>query len=173
MGLLLPPQVVRDIRGNRAADMERAERTALCAEFTAELRCIDPALEMVYWPMRAPRTHGFVRGAYHILRHPVNGSSALVEALTDDAGNPREPGSWVFDKLRAADMWNDEAMADRRRLIQRAKDAESSRRAREDEDRREELHDRFNAACRTQISTHKPASGWTQVAGAPKAKAAE
>ncbi len=173
MGLLLPESVVRDSRARRQADIDRAERTEVCAQFAPELQRIDPALTMIYWPERAPRTMGFVRGAYHILRAPVNGGPALVEALTDDAGNPREPGSWVFDKLRAADMWNDEAMADRRRMIQRAKDAESSRRHREDEDRREEIKDRVNAAFRTQVSTHKPRSGWTQVAGAPKAKVAE
>ena len=159
--LHLPPSVTREIRERQRADIENALRTTVCHEFNPELRRIDPALEMVWWPERAPRAIGFVNGAYHVVRHPVNGSAALVEALVDELGNPREPGSWVFRMLESSDMWDDRVLADRRRRIQASKDAECARRRREDSDRQTEIRERLNAATRTQVSLDRSVP-WTQ-----------
>jgi hypothetical protein len=159
MGLLLPEQVVRNLRLERAQELAMAEADGVCVEFTRELCKIDVNLEMVYWPMRAPDIHGFVNGCYHIVRHnPVAAGS--VEPLVDAEGQYREPGSWVFDMLAASDMWDDRAMRDRATLRKRSEQARERAKAREREDRREELRDRANAAWRASVSlTDVP---WTQ-----------
>lgn len=136
-----------------------AEANSVCKEFNPELRKIDAHLEMVYWPMLAPQIDGFANGCYHIIRHNPDAAGS-VEPLVDENGDYKEPGSWVFDMLRRGDLWNDQVRKDRERAIKRAHDALERAKAREAEDRAEELRDRLNAAMRTSISmTDVP---WTQ-----------
>lgn len=170
MPLLLPDRVVREIRAQAAADIAAAQRTEICAEFNTELRRIDPRLELVWWPETNRPAPGFIPGRYHIVRHAEGAGAGLVEPVVDELGGFREPDSGMFEWLRRSDMWNDRAMADRRRAMQAMKDAEAGRRAREDADRREELRDRVNAATRATVSMNT-ASPWTQVAGARRPKA--
>ena len=128
-----------------------AQRTQVCAEFNPELAHIDPYLELVFWPDHVPAPMGFVAGRYHIVRHNP-GAPGSVEPLVAADGGFRQPDSSLFEFLRASDMWNEQAMRDRRRVMQSAKDAQAAREHREAEDRREELRDRVNAATRTSVS---------------------
>jgi hypothetical protein len=158
MGLLLPDSVVRDLRAERAREIEQAYRSDVCQEFTRELRKIDSYLEMCFWP-HDHTPPGFVTGAYHIVRHNP-GAPGSVEALIDKDGKPREPGSWVFDLIRSTDLWNPAVERDRKRFMKRALDAKERARKREEEEHKELLHDLANAAWRTQVSmTDVP---WTQ-----------
>jgi hypothetical protein len=170
MPLHLPDSVVRGLREERASQIAMAEVNAVCAEFTRELKRIDAYLEMVYWPMRAPQTLGFVNGCYHIVRHNP-GAAGTVEPLVGKGGEYREPGSWVFDMLRKGDLWNAEAQRERVKLQKRAQASADRAKAREAEERKEELRDRVNALTRTSVSLND-ASPWTQVAGARKARRA-
>jgi len=146
-----------------------ATRTEVCAEFNPELQHIDPHLELVFWPEHVPAPMGFIAGRYHIVRHNP-GAPGSVEPLVDAQGGFRQPDSSLFEFLRASDMWNEQAMRDRRRVMQSAKDAQAARRRREMEDRREELKDRVNAATRTSVSmTDTP---WTQNAGGRRGRKA-
>lgn len=159
MGLLLPDHVVRDVRGERAAQIEMGERNAACAEYTRELKRIDSYLEMVFFPERAPAQPGMVPGAYHVVRwNPT--AAPTVEALVDHFGGPLALGSWVYDKVRASDLWNAEVVKDRERFEKRALAARDAAKAREQEDHMTELRERADAAWRTQVSlTDAP---WSQ-----------
>jgi hypothetical protein len=151
MGLLLPDSVVREVRGERTAEIEIGERDAVCAEYTRELKKIDSYLELIFFPQRAPAQPGLFPGAYHVVRwNPT--AAPTVEALVDRFGGPLALGSWVYDKVRASDLWNAEVVKDRERFEKRALAARDAAKAREREDHMAELTDRANAAWRTQVS---------------------
>jgi hypothetical protein len=169
MGLVLPEEVVRRLRLERAQELAMAEADSVCVEFTRELRKIDCNLEMVYWPMRAPDIHGFVNGCYHIVRHNPDAAGS-VEPLVDERMDYKEPGSWVFDMLAASDMWDDRAMRDRVTLRKRSEAARERAKAREREERREELRDRANAAWRASVSMADVP--WSQAMGGRRGRRA-
>jgi hypothetical protein len=166
MGLVLPEHVVRGLREERSREIEMAFRGDVCEEFTRELRKIDSYLEMCFWP-HDHTPPGFVTGAYHIVRHNP-GAPGSVEALVDPTtGKPKEPGSWVFDKLRGGDLWNAEVERDRKRYLKRALDAKERARRREEEEHKELLRDLTNAAFRTSVSM---VPGWTQNAAGKRGR---
>lgn len=168
MALLLPDSVVRDVREQARVDLGLGERDQACEEYTRELRRIDSYLELVKFPERAAPHPGLVPGAYHIVRwNPT--MAPTVEALIDGFGQPLALGSWVFDKLREADLWSGEAQRDRERMNRRAMAAKEAARARERADRQEELRDRLNAATRTSVSM---VPGWSQNASGKKGRKA-
>jgi hypothetical protein len=159
VGLLLPEHVVRDVREETVSNVRLGVRTPECEEYTRELRKIDSYLELILFPERAVPHPGLVPGAYHIVRwNPT--MAPTVEALIDGFGQPLRLGSWVFDKVRAADLWSTEAVKDRERFERRALAARDAAKAREKADHLEELRDRANAAWRTSVSlTDAP---WSQ-----------
>jgi hypothetical protein len=160
MGLILPDHVVRDIRAERAHEIELAHRTGVCDEFTRELKLIDPGLELVWWPAHASAP-GFVPGRYHIVwQHPGDGLGS-VEPFTDELGGYREPDSGLFELVRKSDMWNDRHKRDRDRVRQAARDAQARRERDEREEIAQEAEERWLAATRAQVSMSRDVP-WTQ-----------
>lgn len=168
MGLLLPEHVVRQVRAERMAEIALAHRDRVCEEFTRELKLIDPHLELVWWPENGGAP-GFMPGRYHIVRHNPDASGS-VEPVVGPAGEYREPDSSLFDLLRRSDMWNDRAMHDRKRMMQRALDAEAKRKAAELEEIREEARERWAAATETRVSMSRDVPWSQNVAGRRGAK---
>lgn len=160
MPLVLPDHVVRDLRMSRAAEIAAAQRTEACEEFNVELRRMDPHLELVWYPENARAAQGFVRGRYHLIRHNPDASGS-VEPLVDEVGGFREPDSSIYEWLARSDMWNDRAMAERRRITARAIDARCAADRRDEEDRKAELVDRANAAWRATVSMDSD-NAWSQ-----------
>jgi hypothetical protein len=160
MGLILPDRVVRDIRAERASEIERAIRTEVCAEFTRELKRIDPGLELVWWPPSA-NAPGFVPGRYHVVwHHPSNGLGS-VEPLVDKTGGYREPDSSLFELVRGSDMWNDRLVRDKKRIREQALKAKEKREREELEQIEQEAGERWLAATRAQVSMNRD-TPWSQ-----------
>lgn len=169
MTLLLPDNVVRDIRAQRAHEIELAHRTGICEQFTRELQLIDPGLELVWWPEHAAAP-GFIPGRYHVVwHHPTDGLGS-VEPHVDELGGYREPDSSVFETVRKSDMWDDRARRDRERVRQAALDAKARREREEREEIYQEAEERWLAATRAQVSLNRDAPWHQNAAGKRGAK---
>jgi hypothetical protein len=142
------------------------ERTnGLCEQFNRELRKIDADLKMVFFEAQVPV--GGVPYRYHLVRRPAVGPKTLI-SITGPHGEFVEPTSAIFEQLRKGDLWNGEAERFRKRSEREAELALERQKAREQEERQEELKDRYNAAFRTSVSM---LPGWTQnAAGRRKIK---
>jgi hypothetical protein len=160
MALILPDRVVREIRAERAHEIEQAHRTGVCAEFTRELQRIDPGLELVWWPASASAP-GFVPGRYHVVWHHPGDGPGSVEPLVDGAGGYREPDSSLFDLVRRSDMWNDRAQREKQRIREQALKAREKRERDELEEIQQEAEERWLAVTRAQVSMNRD-TPWTQ-----------
>lgn len=112
--------------------------------YNKELRQIDPDLQLVWAPESATNP-ALVPGRFHILRRNPPPSPPLLLPLQDDRGNFREPGSWMYDMLRSADLWNDRAQEDRRKAQEEITRQKESRRRAEREELAEEIDLRLKA----------------------------
>lgn len=156
--LWVPPS--RDLIGRTKDHNEQVDAVAVknevCREFDRELKRIDSNLDMVWFGPQVPV--GGVPHRYHLRIRPPVGPKTLV-AITGPQGEFVEPGSAIFAKLAEGDMWNGEAERFRKRSQLEAERAADRKRAREAEERQDELRDRYNAAFRTGVSMMP---GWTQ-----------
>lgn len=163
MSLWVPPTVSRDLQAQTDAyRMELAEATLsdrVCAEFTAELRRIDPYLELIRASPNATAL-GLVPGAFHVMRNNPGAPPSLMPIL-DEHGNPRIPDSGVFEELRRNDMWSERSMKEQRRVAAAAERAKKAREQREHEDRVEEMVERIKAGRDVRVSM-SDAAPWTQ-----------
>jgi hypothetical protein len=184
-GLWVPPSADPLIDARRQID---AERQALADEqihelltdvrhMNAELRRIDPYLELVLVGDRAPGpSHpdydpAIVPGRWHVVRHNPDAPDTWMPVTGHD-GSYTEPTSRIFDRLAEGDMWTEEYGNRQRRRA--AKAAAEKQRARDNrrEQQREEFVERYHAATRTQISMNT-STPWSQNhAGQRAAKAA-
>lgn len=167
MGLILPERVVREIRAERAMEIEMAHRTGVCEEFTRDLKRIDPGLELVWWPAHASAP-GFVPGRYHVVWHHPGDGPGSVEPLVDEAGGYREPDSSLFDLVRGSDMWNDRANREKQRIREQAVKAREKREREELEEIQREAEERWAAVTRAQVSMNRD-TPWTQNASGRRA----
>ena len=165
MSLWVPPSVRAPKVSNDLIDRTKdhnahvdavAVKNDLCKEFDRELRRIDANLDMVWFGEQIPV--GGVPNRYHLRIRPPVGPKTLIP-ITGPNGEFVEPGSAIYAKLAEGDLWNGEAERFRKRSQHEAERAAERKRAREAEDRQEELKDRYNAAFRTSVSM---TPGWTQ-----------
>lgn len=168
MSLFLPPKVGRELmeerRRREAVALESMRRQGWMKEFDAELDRIVPGMVIVPCPDPAPldaAAMGFAPGRWNLVWPGYNGGPANVLPLEDDDGGYREPGSWVFDMLARADMWNERAMRDQRRIKREAEEAKARRLERERAERDQEVLERYAAVSRTQVSMNRSAP-WSQ-----------
>lgn len=167
----LPPKVSRELvqeRARRSADILLEGRTdEICRQFNRELRLIDPYLEMLFFGADC-RVQGAVPSRYHLSRRSPDAPATLI-AITGPNGEFVEPSSAIFAKLAEGDLWSSNAVRERERMVREAERARDRKRAREAEERQEEIKDRMNAAFRTQVGWDPK---WTQnVAGKRGARA--
>lgn len=133
------------------------------AEWNKALKAVDPYLEMV-WAPESVQAPGLVPGRYHVLRHNP-GAPPSPLPLTDEKGGFKEPGSWVFDMLEKADLWNDRAARDRKAAQEELKVQRRKRHAQERREIAEELDDRIKA-LNPSVSMTNQGKGWKWKAGA-------
>lgn len=144
----------------READIVlRARTDSLCEEFNRELKRMDPYLEMIFIGDDA-MVQGAVPNRYHLSRKSPDAPATLI-AITDEHGGFVEPGSAIFAKLAEGDLWSARSRRERQRAVEEAERARDRKKAREDEARRGELLERYNAAFRTQVSMNR-STPWTQ-----------
>lgn len=169
MALWVPPRVERELaeqsRHHAYTVVARSRIDSVCETFNRELRDIDPYLEMRFFDENgASEVTGAVPNRYHLIRRPPVGPPTLI-AIHGPDGGYMEPNSSIFQKLREGDLWNSDAVHDRRRSAEAAERAAARQRARENEERQEILRDAYNAAFRTQVSMNRD-TPWTQNASA-------
>lgn len=100
-------------------------------------------------------------GRWGILMPSQTGGPGSVKPLMDADEGYVEPGSWVFDMLRAQDWWNPEVRAARRRVQREAEAAAERRKRQEREERDADVLERFLAANRAFVSMSQD-SPWSQ-----------
>jgi hypothetical protein len=129
-------------------------------EWERELKALDPYLHLIRAKENAI-TPGLKPGYWHVMRiDPLGGPPTLI-VLEGPDGEFREPGAWVYDKLRSMDMWNDRAMREQKRLAKQMEDAQQKRKEREDQDRQEEIMERWKAATQVRVSMSRD-NPWSQ-----------
>lgn len=143
--------------------MAQARRDATMDYWTRELQKIDPRLMMIK-AKDSTTVPGMKPGFFHVLRVNEGAPPSLIPLETPD-GEFKEPDSSVFDLLRRNDLWNREAVHDRKRMTREAVDAERRRREREQNARAEELRERVKAMMSTSVSMTN-ARPWAQTAKA-------
>jgi len=168
----VPPKVSKELR----EETERREGAALQAlqldhiwaykkEFDADLNRIVEGMKLVWCPDPAPVeavTMGARAGRWGLLCPPIKGGPWSIKPLLGDDGDSYvEPGSWVFDMLRAQDWWNPEVRRDRERAMEELERTKKRREQQEHEDRTQEMLERWMAATRTQVSMNSN-SKWSQ-----------
>jgi hypothetical protein len=158
----LPSDPMLDARAEVDAERQAyaEERVAQMRHLIAELRRIDPYLDLVKVREDSPGDATVIPGYWHVVRHNPDAPDTWMP-ITGEDGEFAEPTSRIFDKLAEGDMWRDEHKVRARK--RQAKDAAD--REREKERRRErlssEMNERVLAATRTQISMN-PDTPWTQ-----------
>lgn len=170
MTLWLPPGPEQRLLEERLADtarrLEMVEMDPLCVRLTVEFKQFDEWVSIVKAKDHAAAP-GIRPGFYHVMRFNQNAPLSFLPIEAPDGGF-MVPDSGVLERLRRTDMWNERVVRDRRRALEMEEQAKRADEARDAEERREELTDRWNAASRTHVSmsTDQP---WSQnVAGRRK-----
>lgn len=188
--LFIPPRVARELQ----EESRRRETQALQSlaadheyrwkkEFDAQLERIVHGMRLAFCPDPAPVDaigQGASPGRWHLVWPGYSGGPLTIQPLVINAatgeasiggdGGFVEPGSWVFDRLAATDMWNERAMRDRRRIQEEAEQARRRRREIEAADFDRDCLEHYKAVTRTQISMNT-GTPWAQnAAGARRTR---
>lgn len=163
--LWVPPAVSRELQQetlkHRAELMAAARRDATCDYWDRELQKIDSKLTLVQAHEDA-QVPGLKPGYWHVIRDCTPGPPSILP-IVGDAGEFVEPTSRLLELLRAGDLQNPRAMADRRRRDEaNARRAERRKQA-EHEERVEEMMDRWRAVNKTTVLVSDDVK-WTQSA---------
>lgn len=138
-------------------------------EFNSELQRIDHRLKLVWCPDPAPVeavAAGAQPGCWHVARdnQQANAPIGLLPLQWPD-GTPRDPGAWVFEMLKRADLWDPGVHRERERKLRELEQARERRENREREERRQELSERVRAIRETSISFDRDRPWSQNVAG--------
>lgn len=148
MALWVPPSVTAEMmeerRAHTAEALRQLELRNELRDWNRQLKEIDSRLELV--KAREDTTFpGLKPGYYHVVRHNEGAAPSFI-VHEGPNGEFREPDSGLFERLRRGDMWNDRAMRDASERDRKLQAAAERQRAREREERVEELMDRAKAA---------------------------
>lgn len=114
---------------------------------------IDPMLRLAQAGLLA-QVPGVLPGFYHLvrLRDPASATFMAVIPLTGPRGEYAEPSDAMLRGLRAADLQNPRAVADRDKRDRDAAEYQRIDEARDDMDRVDLMTEKLNAITRTQVS---------------------
>lgn len=144
-GLILPRSTIADLE--RAEMEKQAEfHTELAEHWTKELRRIDPYLEIVWVGERVDHPDLYP-ARWHVFRNNPEGPPSAWPLIGDE-GEYREPGAWVLDEMRAADMYNDRVHRDKADARRRLQEAKNRQKKLEAEQRKDEATLAVRAARR-------------------------
>ena len=176
-GLILPDHLVEDTRdyaGELAALAVLADEVK---HWTRELKRVDENLELVWFPENA--THpAIVPGRFHIVeQRPLPTPPNVLPLVAGCAnGNPDdqgyiEPGSWMFEWLKANDHWSERTKRQREEANEKAETARKRAIEREKEEMAIEIDERVKALLNPGVSMSKSANrGWSRRASARRAR---
>lgn len=161
--LWVPPRVSRELRDaterHKREVLEAARRDATLDYWDRELKKIDPALTIIK-AVDDARVPGLKAGYYHIVREVENGPPSILPIVGEN-GEFVEPTSRILDLLRAGDLQNPRAMAERRRRDDAAERAREKARQDGHEERVEEMLDRWKSMTQTRVSMSRD-TPWSQ-----------
>lgn len=133
MPLAIPSEI---LEANAQMEREAVKDIAEAARWTDELRRIDPSLSVVWVPEEAIN---FDHPARWHLRKQIPGDFDEWWPLETPEGGYRAPGAWLLDALSAADMWNPRVHRSKQEARQKHREAKRRAKARETEQRRDEM----------------------------------
>lgn len=126
-----------------------------------ELEKIDRNLRLMQ-AQEGAHVAGVIPGFYHLVRLREGDTFLMVMPLRNPVnGGFLEPSDAMLRGLRACDLQNHRAVADRRKADEAAERAKERASARQDEELRDEAVERWDAATRTQISMNRD-TPWSQ-----------
>lgn len=171
--LWVPPSVSRELQHetlqHRAEVLAAARRDATCDYWDKELQKIDSKLTLVKAHEDA-QVPGLRPGFWHVVRDCSPGPPSILPVVGDD-GEFVEPTSRLLDMLRAGDLQNPRAMADRRRRDEAKAKAAERQKQNDHEDRVSEMMDRWRAVNKTTVLVSDDVA-WTQSANGRRGKRA-
>lgn len=168
MSIYLPPSVLDGRRRLAGEIVQMVDTHKTLDRFNAELRDIDPYLQMVRAKEDAKPVPGIRPGYYSILRHNP-GAPMSVMLVEGEHGEFVEPTAQVFETLKRNDMWGGNTPKEVRRRQERLEQAKQRQQAREREERVEEFRDRIKAIESPGVSMAS-AGPWRFRAGARRAR---
>lgn len=159
----IPPQVADRLR----AETEQFQRELIEAAFTdatcdywdKELAKIDGGLHLIRAKENAT-VPGLRPGYWHVIRDCSPAPPSIMPIVGDD-GEYVEPTDRLLELLRAGDLQNPRAMADRIERDEREERARERRKQAAHEERVEEIAERVAAVTQTRVSMNTDAP-WTQ-----------
>jgi hypothetical protein len=113
------------------------------------VRAIDEHLRVVL-AKENTTVEGLKAGYYHLVRLRP-GHPAYIKPYEYDDGSWRDLDSGILDAAIEDDLWNDQVIAERKRLRRKAEDAKARDRQRAHEDRAAEIDARIKSLNSTQI----------------------
>lgn len=138
-GLLLPRSVAEErdqINAERRAQVFRG----YAEQWTKELQRVDPYLEVVR-ASDTPTDPDLKPGGWYLLKRIPGSVDELIEL-------PHPPGPWIYPWLMQRDMWNSRIYRDKKAAKEKYRQAQNRAKAREREQRRDEMALALRAAER-------------------------
>lgn len=139
-GLFLPASLAEEEQAAQINAEIEAQVDAHVAEartLARDLKHIDPSLEVVWVPEGADDPE-LVPARWHIRKRTPGSINAYI-VLAGPNGEYREPGPWVLDWLQANDLWNPQVHRSRQEAKDRRREAKRRAKAREEEQRKDEM----------------------------------
>jgi hypothetical protein len=144
------PLVIPDWIAARELDREKERQVDAQMEaarlWNEELRRIDSHLSLV-WVNESATEPDLHPGRWHIKRQNPETLDSYWP-LVGDRGEYREPGEWMLRELQAQDLWNPRVHRDKEEARRRLREARRRAKAREAEQRRDEMALSVRAAKR-------------------------
>lgn len=161
--LFVPPGVTRELQQERLAHYARVAALThysdVMDDFNADLKQIDPYLELVKAKESIEAGTPLKPGYWHVIRHNP-GAAPSIMTIEGPDGEYVEPSSAVFERLQGwCDLQNPAVERRRRQRTDEIARAQQRRLAREREEAEQETLQRYLAGTRTQVSM---APNWSQ-----------
>lgn len=169
-GKWIPDSTAReysDLRALYGAELGRMleSGSAVTEEWNRVLYQIDPELRLVK-ARESADFPGLTPGFYHLVRRNALGAPSLIPVERD--GEYTDPDSSMLEKLRENDLWNDRVAKDRRQVAEELERQRQHAKAREKEERHDEIAERWKAVSNPGVSMAS-AGKWRYRAAAPRA----
>jgi hypothetical protein len=140
MGYLILPRSVEDERAQIDAERRQQVFTDYGKQWTAEVKRIDPTLEVVK-ASESATDPDLVSGRWYLVKHIPDSVDEYMEL-------PRPPGGWLYDWLTAADMWNPRVHRSKQEAKDKMRAAKLRARKLESEQREDVMAEAVRAAQR-------------------------
>jgi hypothetical protein len=149
--LWAPPGVGDEARADEAELMQQVVAVEyMKALYEPDLKAIDETCELVLANAKVSPNTGLKAGYWHIIRHEP-GFVSYVKPLEWGNGEPRDPGSWMYEELMRDDFWSNRSKRVAKERNEKLAAARKRELDREAMDRAGDYDERYKNANTTQI----------------------